>query len=226
MIGPKFLRFQNFFEGGGRNIEFLFFWTMSQIMLVAFGVLVIIGINFLKGGFYRYEKAIPYYEVLWTGLPTLILCRVAVPRMCLLYSHEQEEASSLSLKCIGHQWYWRYEYRDFDEVELDRLMLPSEDLLSGDLRYLEADNRAVLPLIRGVRCLIGREDVIHAWTIPSAGLKVDATPGRLRLITLNLSKGGVLYGQCRELCGANHRLMPVVVEAAPPLCFKEWLNSL
>ncbi len=226
MIGPGFLSFQNFLEGRGRGIELLFFWTISQIILVALGVLVIIGINFLKGGLYRYEKAIPYYEVLWTGLPTLILCSVAVPRICLLYSHEQEGASSLTLKCIGHQWYWRYEYRDLEEVEFDRLILPSEDLFLGEPRYLEADNRAVLPTLRRVRCLIGREDVIHAWAIPSAGLKVDATPGRLSLIFLNLNACGVLYGQCRELCGANHSLMPVVVEAATPLCFKEWLNRL
>lgn len=100
-------------------------------------------------------------------------------------------------------------------------MLPPEDLFLGESRYLEADNRAVLPLFRRVRCLIGREDVIHAWTLPTAGLKVDATPGRLRLISLYFRSRGVFYGQCRELCGANHRLMPIVLEAAPALCLKE-----
>lgn len=226
MTGPSSLNLQNFLEWTGRRVEFLLLWTISQMMFVAFGVLIMIGINFFKGGFYRYEKAIPYYEVLWTRLPTVILCRVALPSICLLYSHEQETSPTLSIKCIGHQWYWSYEYRDFQEVELDRFMLPPEELSEGDPRYLETDNRAVLPAQNRIRCLIGREDVIHAWTLPSAGLKVDATPGRLSLISLRFKNTGVFYGQCRELCGANHRFMPVVVEITLPELFKEWLNRV
>lgn len=141
--------------------------------------------------------------------------------MCLLYSHEQENETVLSVKCVGHQWYWRYEYRDLKEVELDSLMLPSEELNGGETRYLEADNRIVIPLGREVRCLVGREDVIHAFAIPAISLKIDATPGRLNLVNLNFGGVGVLYGQCRELCGANHRLIPVVIEVTVPSLFKE-----
>ena len=106
-------------------------------------------------------------------------------------------------------------------MELDSLIVPSEELLLGEPRYLEADNRAVFPVLRGIRYLVGREDVIHAWALPSASLKVDATPGRLSLLNLTFRETGVFYGQCRELCGANHRLMPVVVEATLPILFKE-----
>jgi heme/copper-type cytochrome/quinol oxidase subunit 2 len=100
-------------------------------------------------------------------------------------------------------------------------MLPPEDLLEGEPRYLETDNRVVFPLLNKIRCFVGREDVIHALTLPPAGLKIDATPGRLSVVNLNFEKRGVLLGQCRELCGANHRLMPIVVETTSSTLFKE-----
>ena len=100
-------------------------------------------------------------------------------------------------------------------------MLPSGDLFLGEPRYLETDNRAVLPLLHRIRCFVSREDVIHAFTLPSAGLKIDATPGRLSVTSLSFTESGVFYGQCSELCGANHRLMPIVIETTLPALLKE-----
>ncbi len=225
MLRPRCFTFQNLISNIRGKIEFLFYWTISQIIFVALGVFLIIGVNYFKGGFYRYEKTVPYYEVIWTSIPTLILCSVALPRICLLYTHEQEINTALSIKCIGHQWYWRYEYSNFNNVELDRFITPTENLEIGETRYLEVDNRLIIPLKIGINFFIRREDVIHAWTIPVLGVKVDATPGRLNVINLSLEISGVLYGQCRELCGANHRFMPIVIETTTITLFKEWLST-
>lgn len=141
--------------------------------------------------------------------------------MWLLYFHEQESFSTVSLKCVGHQWYWRYEYGEFPEVEFDSFILPTEDLREGISRLLEVDNRVVVPVNSGIRVFVTREDVIHAWTIPCLGIKIDATPGRLNVLSLIPSVCGVFLGQCSELCGANHRLMPIVFEVTLPSLFVE-----
>lgn len=208
----------------GRKVELLLYWTISQIIFVAFGVLGMIATNYLKGGLYRYEKAVSYYEVLWTALPTVILCSVAGPSMCLLYFHEQEGDALLNIKCIGHQWYWRYDYADLEEIRLDRFMVPTEDLNGGERRLLETDARLVLPLNTKTQFYITREDVIHSWALPIEGVKIDATPGRLNSISVNLTAPGLFYGQCRELCGANHSLIPIVVEVTSPSLLVEWIK--
>ena len=223
MITPRNLTFQNFTQLTNSKIEFLFYYTISQIILVAFGVFIIIFINYLKGGFFRYEKSISYHEILWTVLPTIILCSIAIPRIRILYNHEQEISPTMSVKCTGHQWYWSYEYTDFEDLEFDSFMTPTEDINLGDPRYLEADNRLILPRRRNIRFLISREDVIHSLTIPSLGLKIDATPGRLNRTNINLDHVGVFFGQCRELCGANHSFIPIVIETCPNSLFKEWV---
>jgi cytochrome c oxidase subunit 2 len=186
----------------------------------------IIGVNFLKGGFYRFEKAVSYYELLWTAFPTVILLRVAGPRICLLYFHEQREDPSLNIKCVGHQWYWRYDYSDFDEVSFDSFIVPAEELSGGEIRFLEADIRIVIPTNIKIQLFVTREDVIHSWALPVQGMKIDATPGRLNTIRLVFPLAGVFLGQCRELCGANHRLIPIAVEATTPFLFIEWFKRI
>lgn len=226
MLRRGSLNFQTLLREVRRKVEFLFYWTISQILLVALGVFGIIRINFLGGGFHRFEKAVSYYELLWTSLPTVILCGVAGPRMCLLYLHEQEREPILSIKCVGHQWYWRYEYSDFEESKLDSFMSPTSSLEGGECRLLEVDHRAVFPLQTRINIYVTREDVIHSWALPIKRVKIDATPGRLNTVSLFFSTGGVLYGQCRELCGVNHRLIPIVVEVTSPSLFLEWLKRL
>lgn len=225
MFGLGKWGFQNFLREGGAKTEFLFYYIMSQMFFVALGVLIIIGVNFLKGGLYRYEKSVSYHEFLWTVIPTLILCSVAVPSMAILYNHEQEIITSLSVKCVGHQWYWRYEYRELEEVEFDRLIVPTRDLERGEVRYLEVDNRLVIPRETGIRFLVTREDVIHSFALPVAGVKIDAIPGRLNVVNVRFPWVGLFLGQCRELCGANHSLMPICIEVTIPSLLEEWVST-
>lgn len=217
--------FQRMLREVGRKTEFLLYWTMSQMLLVAFGVLGMMGVNFVKGGFHRYEKAVSYYELLWTFIPTFLLCTVAGPRMALLYLHEEEGETRLNVKVTGHQWYWRYEYGDVFSLSFDRLIVPTGDLERGESRLLEADARMVVPIKTQIQLFVTREDVIHSWALPSRGIKIDATPGRLNSVGLFLPAAGVFYGQCSELCGANHRLMPITVEVTTPSLFVRWFEG-
>lgn len=125
-----------------------------------------------------------------------------------------------------HQWYWSYEYSDYsnsDEpaVAFDSYMIPDDDLELGQLRLLEVDNRVVLPVNTHIRVIITGADVLHSWAVPSLGVKCDAIPGRLNQVSLFIKRQGIFYGQCSELCGANHAFMPIVVEA---VCLDNYIN--
>lgn len=120
---------------------------------------------------------------------------------------------------IGHQWYWRYEYSDFKDLEFDAYILTSEELKINSYRALEVDNRTKIPFLTQIRILVSASDVIHSWTIPRAGIKVDAVPGRLNQLRFLAERVGVVYGQCSEICGANHRFMPIVLEIIPLISF-------
>jgi len=163
-------------------------------------------------------------EFIWTSVPALILVAIAVPSFALIYSMDDLISAEFSLKVIGHQWYWSYEYGDLAEnpaepfsstnrsVALDAYMVPEEDLVKGAFRLLETDRRVYLPVNTHIRVLVTSADVIHSWAVPSLGIKVDACPGRLNQISTYITRTGVFYGQCSEICGVNHAFMPIVVE--------------
>nr|ABL09039.1 cytochrome c oxidase subunit II [Bulla sp. TLT-2006] len=151
-------------------------------------------------------------ETVWTIVPALLLLWLALPSLRLLYLMDEEANSGVVLKSTGHQWYWSYEL-PFSGAEFDSYMLPQSDLNPGDYRLLEVDNRAVIPYQMDTNVIVTSADVLHAWTLPSAGVKMDAVPGRLNTMNMFLQKPGVFYGQCSEICGANHSFMPIVVEA-------------
>jgi len=162
-------------------------------------------------------------ETIWTILPAIILIFLALPSLRLLYLLDELEQPSLTIKTIGHQWYWRYEYSDFLNLEFDSYITPTEDLSPGDFRLLEVDNRAVIPLGLEIRTLVTAADVIHSWTIPSLGVKVDAIPGRLNQLSILPTRTGVFYGQCSEICGANHSFIPIVIETVDKSAFINWV---
>nr|ALQ78664.1 cytochrome oxidase subunit II [Daphnia pulex] len=164
-------------------------------------------------------------EIIWTVLPAVILIILALPSLRLLYLIDETTEPSITLKTVGHQWYWSYEYSDFNEIEFDSYMLPANDLDSGRFRLLEVDNRVILPYLTQVRLLVTAGDVIHSWTIPSLGIKADAVPGRLNQLNVFFNRPGVFYGQCSEICGANHSFMPISVEAVNPMDFLNWVKS-
>ena len=164
-------------------------------------------------------------ETIWTILPAIILLFLAFPSLRILYLIDEVREPSVTVKAIGHQWYWRYEYSDFLDVSFDSYMLPTDDLQEGQYRLLEVDNRAVFPYNTEVRILVTAADVIHAWTIPTLGIKADAIPGRLNQMGFIAYRPGVFYGQCSEICGANHRFIPIAIEIVDHQTFTSWITK-
>nr|QCF45681.1 cytochrome c oxidase subunit II [Pomacea maculata] len=162
-------------------------------------------------------------ETIWTIIPAIILIFLALPSLRLLYLLDEIGDCSLTIKTIGHQWYWSYEYSDFLDIEFDAYMLPTDELNIGDFRLLEVDHRVVLPIDTDIRTLITSADVIHSWAVPSLGIKADAIPGRLNQVGFFIKYPGIFFGQCSEICGANHSFMPIVVEAVPLNVFMDWI---
>nr|YP_010263831.1 cytochrome c oxidase subunit II [Neogonodactylus bredini]UGW52163.1 cytochrome c oxidase subunit II [Neogonodactylus bredini] len=165
-------------------------------------------------------------EIIWTMLPAIILLFIAFPSLRLLYLLDEVNEPAITLKTIGHQWYWSYEYSDFQQIEFDSYMIPMNEMSDNNFRLLDVDNRAVLPMNTQVRVLITAADVIHSWTVPSLGVKADAIPGRLNQVSFLMNRPGLFYGQCSEICGANHSFMPIVVESVSVDAFLNWINSM
>ena len=169
-------------------------------------------------------------EVVWTILPAFFLMLIAVPSFALLYSVDEIVDPALTVKIVGHQWYWSYEYSDYynsEDVSLnfDSYMLPSDDLVKGHLRLLEVDNRVILPVETHVRLIITAADVLHCWAVPSFGIKLDACPGRLNQASLFIQRPGVFYGQCSEICGVNHGFIPISIEAVVIRDYVLWVSN-
>nr|YP_009485871.1 cytochrome c oxidase subunit II [Paroster macrosturtensis]AVZ66445.1 cytochrome c oxidase subunit II [Paroster macrosturtensis] len=165
-------------------------------------------------------------EVIWTILPAIILIFIALPSLRLLYLLDEISNPWLTLKSIGHQWYWSYEYSDFKKLEFDSYMIPTNELQKNNFRLLDVDNRIVLPYNSQIRILVSAMDVLHSWTVPSLGVKVDATPGRLNQTNFFMNRPGLFYGQCSEICGANHSFMPIVIESVPTNIFINWISKI
>nr|BBG22694.1 cytochrome c oxidase subunit II [Sphaeramia orbicularis] len=165
-------------------------------------------------------------EIIWTILPAIILILIALPSLRILYLMDEVNNPHLTVKAIGHQWYWSYEYTDYEELGFDSYMVPTQDLTPGQFRLLETDNRMVVPVESPVRVLVSAEDVLHSWAVPALGVKMDAVPGRLNQTAFLASRPGVFYGQCSEICGANHSFMPIVVEAVPLKHFEDWSSRM
>nr|ABX46772.1 cytochrome oxidase subunit II [Batrachoseps major] len=165
-------------------------------------------------------------EMVWTIMPAIILIVIALPSLRILYLMDEINDPHLTVKAVGHQWYWSYEFTNYEDLMFDSYMVPSQDLSSGQFRLLEVDNRMVVPMESPIRMLISAEDVLHSWAIPSMGIKTDAIPGRLNQTTFIAPRPGVFYGQCSEICGANHSFMPIVVETTPLNHFQTWSSLM
>jgi cytochrome c oxidase subunit 2 len=169
-------------------------------------------------------------EIIWTVLPALVLVIIAFPSFKLLYFLDEVIDPAITIKVIGRQWYWQYEYSDYaksdeETVAFDSYMIPTDDLKEGELRLLEVDNRVVLPVNTHVRVIMTSGDVIHSWAIPSLGVKMDAYPGRLNQTSFLIKREGIYYGQCSELCGVNHGFMPIAIEAVSLDKYVSWIGS-
>lgn len=173
----------------------------------------------------RYLIEAQQIETIWTIVPAIILVFLALPSLRLLYLTDEVRDPALTLKAIGHQWYWRYEYTDFSDIEIDSYIIPTQDLTAGEYRLLEVDNRIVLPIQTEIRVLVTAADVIHSWTVPALGVKVDAVPGRLNQLGFTINNPGIYYGQCSEICGANHSFIPITIEVVNIKSFINWISN-
>lgn len=208
----EFIYFHDF-----TNIILLFILTFVGAIMARILINKVIHKSLLEG---------QILECIWTLIPALILIQIALPSLVLLYTLEEySRDKGISLKATGHQWYWSYEYPELEpntgNKTFDSYIVAEQDLKSGEFRLLETDNRVSLPSQIPIRILVTRADVLHAWAMPSLGLKVDAVPGRLNQLSVEISAVGVFYGQCSEICGANHRFIPIAVQF---LKIEDWVN--
>nr|ALO76088.1 cytochrome c oxidase subunit 2 [Clambus sp. CLA01] len=201
----------------------------NNALMVIFIILIIVGYAMisllLNKNIYSNFTEGHSLETFWTFLPGFILVLVALPSVRLLYLIEESLTPSFTFKIIGNQWYWSYEYSDFNFVSFDSYMIPTSDLSSWSNRLLEVDNRVVLPYRLLMRSLITSHDVLHSWAIPNLGVKMDAVPGRLNQVNFMILYPGLFYGQCSEICGANHSFMPIVIESVSLKSFTDWIKT-
>ena len=161
-------------------------------------------------------------EIAWTLVPCLILIVMAVPSFKVLYSQDKIPPAEVTVKAIGYQWYWGYEYPD-ENIIFDSYMIDEKDLKPGQPRLLAVDNEVVVPVNKVVKVLITANDVLHAWALPSFGVKRDAVPGRINETWFKADRTGTFYGQCSELCGIKHAFMPITVRVVTEEEYKDWL---
>jgi cytochrome c oxidase subunit 2 len=165
-------------------------------------------------------------EVVWTITPAIILWVIGLPSLKLLYMMDEILDAELTVKAIGNQWFWSYEYTDYDEeIAFDSFMVADEDLELGELRELAVDNYLILPINTSIRLLLSSNDVIHSFAIPSLGLKMDALPGRLNSLGFVINRESTFYGGCSELCGALHHAMPIGIKAVSLGSYLSFINT-
>ncbi len=164
-------------------------------------------------------------EVAWTVIPVLVLVVIAIPSFRLIYFQDRTDAADLTVKVTGHQWYWEYTYPDQGGLNFSSYPVKEEDLKQGQLRNLDVDNRVVVPAGKNVRILTTSADVIHSFFIPSLGVQRYAIPGRTIETWVRVDKPGVYYGQCNQVCGTNHSIMPISVEALTETDFAAWVEK-
>ena len=169
-------------------------------------------------------------ELIWTVTPALVLIAIAFPSFRLLYLLDEVISPTITIKVVGHQWYWSYEYSDYvnesgESIEFDSYMIPESDLELGQFRLLDVDNRVIVPVDTHIRLIITGADVIHSWAVPSLGVKIDAVPGRLNQTSFLAERTGVFYGQCSEICGVWHGFMPIAVEAVSVQEYLAWIDA-
>lgn len=169
-------------------------------------------------------------ELIWTITPALILIAIAFPSFRLLYLLDEVISPTITIKVVGHQWYWSYEYSDYinesgEAIEFDSYMIPESDLELGQFRLLDVDNKVIIPTDTHVRLIVTGADVIHSFAVPSLGVKIDCVPGRLNQTSILAERTGTFYGQCSEICGVYHGFMPIAVEAVSVQDYLSWIDQ-
>nr|YP_010626001.1 cytochrome c oxidase subunit II [Inocellia fulvostigmata]WBK02760.1 cytochrome c oxidase subunit II [Inocellia fulvostigmata] len=208
--------------------QLIFFHDHTLLILIMITILVsyLMASLFFNNYINRFLLEGQLIELIWTILPAITLVFIALPSLRLLYLMDELNNPLITLKSIGHQWYWSYEYTDFLKNSFDSYMIQVNNLTKTSFRLLDVDNNVVLPFMAQIRLLATATDVIHSWTVPSLGVKIDATPGRLNQTNFFMNQPGLFFGQCSEICGANHSFMPIVIESTSLKNFLNWLKNL
>lgn len=210
------------------------FYDLLFVIIVAIAAFVLALLVYVMVRFNAKRNPVPsktshntFLEMAWTAIPVVILVVIAIPSFRLLYFQKtvSEAEMEMTVKVIGYQWYWSYEYPDHGDIAFDSFIVEEEDLEPGQLRLLEVDNRLVVPVDTNIRLLVTADDVLHSWAVPAFGIKIDAVPGRLNETWVRIEREGVYYGQCSELCGVRHGYMPVAVEAVSKDAFASWVEQ-
>nr|ARH55108.1 cytochrome c oxidase subunit 2 [Niptus hololeucus] len=206
--------------------QLVFFHDHSMMILVIITVMVgyLMASLFFNKFNYRFLLEEQMIEMIWTILPAVTLVFIAFPSLQILYTLDEIKTPSITIKTVGHQWYWSYEYTDFKNIEFDSFMKTIQDQKNFSFRLLDVDNRIIIPFKSKIRMMITSSDVVHSWTIPSLGVKMDATPGRLNQTGFLINYPGLFFGQCSEICGANHSFMPIMMESITPKFFINWIK--
>nr|WMQ72170.1 cytochrome oxidase subunit II [Tibicinoides uncinata]WMQ72171.1 cytochrome oxidase subunit II [Tibicinoides uncinata] len=207
--------------------QLIFFHDHTLVILIIITVIVgyMMWTLFLNNMIDRLLLEGQFIEFIWTLLPAVTLIFIALPSLRLLYLLDEVNNPLLTIKIIGHQWYWSYEYSDFLNVEFDSYMKSTDNLNNNEFRLIEVDNRMILPFNTQIRLMITSMDVLHSWAMPSLGIKLDAVPGRLNQTSFIINKPGLIFGQCSEICGSNHSFMPIVIESIDNNMFLSWLKN-
>jgi cytochrome c oxidase subunit II len=214
------------------KVELEHFHDLLLIIITAITVFVLGLLVYVAVRFRASANPVPsqtthhtWLEVAWTVLPVFILVIIAIPSFRILYYMEKAPNPEMTLKVTGHQWYWSYEYPDHGGIAFDSRLIPEEELKPGQLRLLETDNRVVVPVGTDIRVQVTAADVLHAWAVPSFGVKKDAVPGRLNETWFNATREGLFYGQCSEICGTQHGYMPIAIEVVSKERFAKWVEK-
>ncbi len=204
----------------------LLLWIIAGITLVVFALLAFVMIRFNARANPTPAKTAhsTVIEVIWTVIPVVILIVIAVPSFKLLYFQDRIEDAEMTIKAIGRQWYWDYEYPDHG-LAFSAYMIPDEEIQPGQRRLLETDPAVVLPTETNIRIQVTAGDVLHSWAVPAFGIKMDAVPGRLNETWVRILDPGTYYGQCSELCGLGHAFMPIMIKAVPKDAFAAWVET-
>jgi len=210
-------------------IEQLIFFHDHTITILIL-IITIVGFNLISTIFnYNIDQHIfesQGLELFWTIIPRFILIFIGLPSIRLLYLLDEVYNPTITIKTIGHQWYWSYEFSDFNNIEFDSYIIPLKEGDRDIFRLLDVDNRTSIPINSQIRTLITATDVLHSWTVPRLGVKVDAVPGRLNQVNFYSNRPGLFFGQCSEICGANHRFIPIVIESVPSNLFIKWIKKI
>jgi len=212
------LSFQN---SNSPLIEHLIFFHDHSIIILVRVTIITLHLmlsSIIRKSFNRFFLEAQEIELFWTTLPALMLMFIAIPSLKTLYIIEETITPNLTIKTIGHQWYWSYEYSDFKDLKYDSFIIKNKLF-----RLIDSSNHLIIPVKTPTRILASSTDVIHSWTIPALGIKIDATPGRINQITILANRPGLIVGQCSEICGTNHRFIPITLES---ISHKSFLNSL